>query len=277
MVKAVIYTRLSKRQTDNSFSLEVQEEKCREFANNLHLGKSTRGLDVINVVQEVASAYTLKKGKITKQNKHENDITRRDKQAELLNILQTRKRGDYIIVARPDRLSRDVAKLGNYLDIAKKRGLTIIVLRPDGPALYSNCNDDVKILIELVREAAIESKNISQRVKATNEYKKRLYAREGWEPYNGRVIPYGKMVQNQNLNGMAIRVLVTCPSEQELIQRIKNMTRNNCYRNIIAYLNNAGLLRRGEKWTLRNVLDAVRIKFVAPIRDLVGEMSNIQI
>lgn len=276
MVKAVIYTRLSKKQTKDSFSLNVQEEKCREFANNLRVGKSTSGLNVTNVVREIASSYTLNKGKITSQNKHLNDISRKDKQTELLNILQTRKRGDYIIVARADRLSRNQNKLWNYLEIAKKRGLTIVVLRDHEPALFSNCEDDMKILYQLVHEANIESKNISQRVKATQEYKKKLYEREGCEPYNGKNIPYGKMVAKRIIQGNIIDVLIPQAHEQEMIARIHKLVKSMGIKQTVVQLNNSNLLCRGEKWTKKTICTAYRTK-LSKLEQMFEDLANVKI
>jgi site-specific DNA recombinase len=141
----IVYLRVSHTESLNGTSLEVQEKKCRAFAE-LH------GFSIDKVYQEVVSGgVEFRKRPIFQK------------------VLSELKSGSKLVVSRLDRLSRKVIDTLKLIDDFKKQHKEVCI------SDIGNVHKDgvSKIFITILASLAeIERENISQRVLASKKIAK---------------------------------------------------------------------------------------------------------
>ena len=162
----IAYLRVSHTESLNGTSLEVQEKKCRAFAE-LH------GFSIDKVYQEVVSGgVEFRKRPIFQK------------------VLSELKSGSKLVVSRLDRLSRKVIDTLKIVDDFKKQHKEVCItdignIHKDGVS---------KIFVTILASLAeIERENISQRVKASKKIAK------DDRKYLGGYTEFGYKVENKKL------------------------------------------------------------------------------
>jgi|TARA_B100000212_G_scaffold338178_1_gene314295 site-specific DNA recombinase len=141
----IVYLRVSHTESLNGTSLEVQEKKCRAFAE-LH------GFSIDKVYQEVVSGGVEFR-----------------KRPVFQKVLSELKSGSKLVVSRLDRLSRKVIDTLKLIDDFKKQHKEVCI------SDIGNVHKDgvSKIFITILASLAeIERENISQRVLASKKIAK---------------------------------------------------------------------------------------------------------
>lgn len=154
----------------------------------------------------------------------------------LMNLLNTIKKNDKVIVQKIDRLSRDVIQTGWIKTEIARKGAELIVIDTNG-----NSNDPMQILMEQVVSAFADYERmmIKSRIKATMELKKSKGEKLGG------AIPYGYDVV---LDAKGTKKLVKNVSEQKVISSIKRYDKKGLsLRAIATKLNAKGLINKNGK------------------------------
>ena len=167
----IVYLRVSHTESLNGTSLEVQEKKCRAFAE-LH------GFSIDKVYQEVVSGGVEFR-----------------KRPVFQKVLTELKSNSKLVVSRLDRLSRKVIDTLKLVDDFKKQNKDICVtdignIHKDGVS---------KIFVTILASLAeIERENISQRVKASKKIAKEErrylggYSEFGYKVEDKKLVPDDK-------------------------------------------------------------------------------------
>ena len=162
----IAYLRVSHQESLNGTSLEVQEKKCRAFAE-LH------GFSIDKVYSEVVSGgVEFRKRPVF--------------QKVLLNL----KSGSKLVVSRLDRLSRKVIDSLKLVDDFKKEHKEICIT--DIGNIHTDGVSKIFVTI-LASLAEIERENISQRVKASKKIAKEE------RRYLGGYTEFGYKVEDKKL------------------------------------------------------------------------------
>ena len=162
----IAYLRVSHQESLNGTSLEVQEKKCRAFAE-LH------GFSIDKVYSEVVSGgVEFRKRPVF--------------QRVLLNL----KSGSKLVVSRLDRLSRKVIDTLKLVDDFKKEHKEICIT--DIGNIHTDGVSKIFVTI-LASLAEIERENISQRVKASKKIAKEE------RRYLGGYTEFGYKVEDKKL------------------------------------------------------------------------------
>jgi site-specific DNA recombinase len=162
----IAYLRVSHQESLNGTSLEVQEKKCRAFAE-LH------GFSIDKVYSEVVSGGVEFR-----------------KRPVFQKVLSNLKSGSKLVVSRLDRLSRKVIDTLKLVDDFKKEHKDICItdignIHKDGVS---------KIFVTILASLAeIERENISQRVKASKKIAKEE------RRYLGGYTEFGYKVEDKKL------------------------------------------------------------------------------
>ena len=162
----IAYLRVSHQESLNGTSLEVQEKKCRAFAE-LH------GFSIDKVYSEVVSGGVEFR-----------------KRPVFQKVLSELKSGSKLVVSRLDRLSRKVIDTLKLVDDFKKEHKDICItdignIHKDGVS---------KIFVTILASLAeIERENISQRVKASKKIAKEE------RRYLGGYTEFGYKVEDKKL------------------------------------------------------------------------------
>ena len=162
----IAYLRVSHQESLNGTSLEVQEKKCRAFAE-LH------GFSIDKVYTEVVSGGVEFR-----------------KRPVFQKVLSNLKSGSKLVVSRLDRLSRKVIDTLKLVDDFKKEHKDICItdignIHKDGVS---------KIFVTILASLAeIERENISQRVKASKKIAKEE------RRYLGGYTEFGYKVEDKKL------------------------------------------------------------------------------
>ena len=154
----------------------------------------------------------------------------------LMNLLNTIKKNDKVIVQKIDRLSRDVIQTGWIKTEIARKGAELIVIDTNG-----NSNDPMQILMEQVVSAFADYERmmIKSRIKATMELKKSKGEKLGG------AIPYGYDVE---LDDKGTKKLIKNVSEQKVISSIKRYDKKGLsLRAIATKLNAKGLINKNGK------------------------------
>lgn len=213
----------SKQQVGPSHvSIDVQAKELYSFA------KTHRPNDRIKIVKVSTSAY-----------KNIPDV--------LIDISESAKNNDSILVYRVDRLSRNIVKYLNWLENLKNKGVKIFSMSEN----ISYSNNQLNF-IQLIIDAQRESFNISRRVKSS--LKRR---RERGDECLG-CLRYGKKYKRMEKNGRLI--IVDDSLEKKIIQTIKDLKKKKKYsiQKIVSSLESLGLRKRGRKWTEAMVKYAIK-------------------
>ena len=162
----IVYLRVSHTESLNGTSLEVQEKKCRAFAE-LH------GFSIDKVYQEVVSGGVEFR-----------------KRPVFQKVLSELKSGSKLVVSRLDRLSRKVIDTLKLIDDFKKQHKEVCI------SDIGNVHKDgvSKIFITILASLAeIERENISQRVLASKKIAKQE------RRYLGGYTEFGYKVEDKKL------------------------------------------------------------------------------
>lgn len=253
--EAIIYARISQKNQKDGLSLESQVSNCIRYCtmNNYHL---------VEVIKEIGSAKDLSKLK-----KLERIIDEKD------NI--------NLIVSDTSRFCRNVKEGVNLLDLMDKKN---IVLHCADKNFMSNVNDDYKQIVGGIKDAEVEIKTLSNRVKRTIKYKKdnNLYLpslpKYGYsyfkifddnmiikkikeDPMEQKII----LLVNEMYNGSPSKnvenllVAITGNPNHKIYDyennvEVKEIRRGNFTKKAIAdFLNHLNIFRRGKKWTVNAI------------------------
>ncbi len=205
------YLRLSTDEDKQSNSFEVQRQAIDSFANENDLEPIER------YFEDKKSGAEL------------------DKRLGLMDLLNTIKKDDKIIVQKIDRLSRDTIQTGWIRTEIARKGAELIIVDTNG-----NANDPMQVLMEQVVSAFAdyERQMIKSRIKATMKLKKSRGEKLGGS------VPYGYDVVIEK----DIKKLVKNDKEQKVIASIKRYDKKGLsLRAIAKKLNDRGLSNKNDK------------------------------
>lgn len=178
------YLRLSTDEDKQSNSFEIQEQVITKYAKE-------------NDLEPIARTF-----KDTKSG------AKLEQRLGLMELLNTIKKNDKVIVHKIDRLSRDVLQMGWIRTELARKGCELVIVDSK-----SDTNDPMSNLMEQIVTAfaSYEREMIKSRIKATMELKKSKGEKLGG------AIPYGYDVVEQDKK----KVLVKNELEQKTITSIK--------------------------------------------------------
>lgn len=178
------YLRLSTDEDKQSNSFEIQEQVITKYAKE-------NGLEpIIKTFKDTKSGAKL------------------EQRLGLMELLNTIKKNDKVIVHKIDRLSRDVLQMGWIRTEIARKGCELVIIDTK-----SDSNDPMANLMEQIVTAfaSYEREMIKSRIKATMELKK-----SKGEKLGGSIV-YGYDVQEEGKT----KVLIKNEEEQKVIQSIK--------------------------------------------------------
>lgn len=160
----------------------------------------------------------------------------------LQDIGEAAIQGDAILVWRVDRLSRNIIHYLEWCEELAERGVTIYSQQDN-----LSYTDDRLAFIQAIVEAQKEAMILGERVKAAFREKRR----RGDESIGG--LPYGKRYKRlMGADGRTDRmVVVNDPNETDIIRRIRTSQTPAL---MAGLLNDAGIRKRGRKWTAGMVM-----------------------
>jgi DNA invertase Pin-like site-specific DNA recombinase len=214
-MKAIIYTRVSTdEQSKSGLGLEAQKRMCMEAATKLRIA------DVQIFSDEGVSG----------------SVSIADRPA-LSQSLASLRKGDYFIVAKRDRIARDMFIALSVEQLLTSRKAVFVSAAGEGSGTDTN---DVSGLIQrrmFDLFAEVERQMIRSRTKAALQSKKIKGERIGQ-------IPYGYSLSNDGIH------LVLCEREQKVIALVKELkSQGVSSRETVNYLNkNKILSRTGNIW-----------------------------
>jgi DNA invertase Pin-like site-specific DNA recombinase len=252
---AIIYSRVSTFRQQCGTSLESQKSLCYDFCNIM-------SFNVVGYVEEVCSA------------------TQMSKQFKLNNIIMNTSNINLIIL-EPSRLSRNIKDFICLLDKCNERN---IILHFAQTITSSNNSQDIKKMISHIYDAELESKTLSQRVKRSVVYRKKM------KTYLPSVSSFGSVIKDKKLDVSSkeqdVITLVNklfwgsdINSVNELLYKITGKQDEICDLNsdelteikygnmrlidIAFFLNNLDITRRGKKWYNQSVSKLVKDTWVS--------------
>jgi DNA invertase Pin-like site-specific DNA recombinase len=164
----------------------------------------------------------------------------------LLDAVATLKRGDVLLVAKRDRLGRDVVAVAMIERLVSKRGARVVSAAGEG----TDSDDPTGLLMRRLIDSFAEYERLitAARTKAALASKRRRGERIS------RFAPFGYQVAADG------RTLELAPSEQATLQIIRERRRSgDTLQRIADYLNSAGTLTRaGSPWRYEYVRAALR-------------------
>lgn len=210
-MNAIIYTRVStQEQADSGAGLNAQVDACRAFAK-------LQGWNVVSEYQDAGISGTA-------------DL---EKRTGLMTAIGELKKDDVLLVAKRDRMARDIVLTKLIERLVAKRKARIHSL--DGNNESTPDGDFMNGILDL--SAAREVALIRARTKAALGAKKARGERMG-------KLPYGFTVHDDGVH------LVPCAGEQSILLRIANLKADGfSIRAIAKALNDDGLFnRQGNPW-----------------------------
>jgi site-specific DNA recombinase len=218
---AVGYTRVStSRQADHGVSLEVQEEKIRQYCQ----------------LNDMALLTTLCDAGISGKK-----IKNRPAIKEVMNLAKAKKI-NVVVVHKLDRLARNTRELLNVVDLLRKNGVELHCINE---GIRTDNSTGRVFLTVLGALATWEQENISERVTVCMEKTRELGRKTGGHR------PYGSGVRVE-IEGEKIRKYLTVDEEEQpIITRMKQLkAAGHSTRNIAAILTEEGTLtRKGTPWS----------------------------
>lgn len=226
-MKYVLYARVSDKKQEDGTSPETQVEDLIAFA-----GKSKYALVV-----------DTQKGGIP--------LARRKKLRQAIELLE---KGDVLVVARADRLSRRMENLAVIKHLVREQGATVQSL--DG-SLKPASEDPMALAFEVMAGlfAQIEVMNLGKRMRRCTKHKREKGEAMGF-------CPYGFKRQGQ--------MLVPDSKQQQTLQRMLSLrSEGKSYRNIVRILNDEGLYNtRGDPWNLAGVHSVINTALKDELKSL---------
>lgn len=230
-MRAVVYTRLSRRTDTNEVNLADQAKRCREFADR-------QGWEVVEVVDDYGeSAF-------------ERDAI--EDRPGFARVLELVAEGvvDVILAWRPDRLWRDPTEAAYVLRACRKAGVQAVATVTEGVRDPANPSDEMTATITAV-VARYESAAKSARLRA----KARQLAEAGRPP--GGAAPFGYDTRRRIV-----------PAEAELIREaFGHILAGGSIRSLAAAWGERGVrTKNGAEWTQPNLSRMLRQPHVAALR-----------
>lgn len=266
-----IYVRVSTEKQTEGMSDMAQRMVCERAlaAQQASLKAAGKTLRMESVVYEHASGYKLKKigrdayGRVVKMRDEPKyyDAVDFDRQVKLVDLLRRAPAGSFIVVARPDRLCRNVRKFDDYIDLAYRRDIVIgVCLEEENgviPMLFTNSSDDTEQIRQRIKQAEQESRNMGERQKNRVAMLRNLAKTvpQLKNLFMGSTPPYGYQVDRVAWGDKEFRVLVKNPEEQEIVKRIQTSPDEETFVQIARLLNSQEKLRRGLPWTFKQIKD----------------------
>ena len=220
-MKAVIYLRVStEEQSKSGLGLEAQKRMCEEAAAKL-------GITDVHIFAEEGVSGSI-------------PIAERPILSEALASL---RKGDTFIVAKRDRIARDMFIALSVEQLLKARKAIFVSAAGEGSGADTN---DLSGLIQrrmFDLFAEVERQMIRSRTKAALQSKKLKGERVG-------AIPYGYSLSSDGIH------LVVCEPEQKIIAMVKKLrSKGHSSRGTVDFLNKKGILSRtGNLWSRTQII-----------------------
>ncbi len=205
------YLRLSTDENKQSNSFEIQTQVINTFAKENDLEP------ILEQFSDTMSGAKL------------------EQRTGLMELLNTIKKDDTVIVQKLDRLSRDVMQTGWIRTEIARKGAELIIVDTNGDS-----NDPMSLLMEQIVTAFsdYERQMIKTRIQATMNLKKSKGEKLGGS------IPYGYDVVTEGKT----KTLVKNPDEQKVISSIKRYQKKDMsLRGIATRLNERGIKTKTDK------------------------------
>lgn len=219
MATAVVYTRVSTdEQGERGNGLDAQETACRAAADRL-------GLPIAAVFTDAGIS----------------GATPVAERPALVSAIASLRRGDVLLVAKRDRLGRDMLVTLQAEQLIAHRGARLVSAAGEG----TDGADDLGALVQrrlFDLFAEVERAMIRTRTRAALAEKKRRGERCG-------AVPYGYALAADGIH------LEPSPAEQETIALVHSLRADGLsYRQIVATMNGNGIpTRTGNAWQLRQI------------------------
>lgn len=205
------YLRLSTDEDKQSNSFEIQEQVITKYAKD-------NGLEsIIKTFKDTKSGAKL------------------EQRFGLMELLNTIKKNDKVIVHKIDRLSRDVLQMGWIRTEIARKGVELVIIDTK-----SDSNDPMSNLMEQIVTAfaSYEREMIKSRIQATMNLKKSKGHKLGGS------VPFGFNVNEEG----KVKVLIKNEEEQKVIQSIKRYKSKGLSLGAIAKkLNEKGITTKNDK------------------------------
>jgi DNA invertase Pin-like site-specific DNA recombinase len=165
---------------------------------------------------------------------------RMEEREQMMNAINALTKGDIFLVARRDRLGRDVIHNAIIEAEIKKKKCKLVTVTQDDSNMDAGMAQMMRTLVDAF--AQYERYLISQRTKARLQEKKKVGQRVGRVPYGYRLLPDGIHI-------------APCPKEQATLAMLHEWQQAGLsYRDIEKMAEENGLLNReGKKWLHRNI------------------------
>ena len=212
-MKIYAYVRVSTDyQTESGAGLSAQKDACRQWAEK-------QGIEITTVFSDEGVSGST-------------NLEKRPSLMEAINLLH---KGDILIVAKRDRLGRDIIHVAMIEAAINRKGARVISVAGEG-----TCSEDPSsILMRRMIDAFAEFERniICERTKVAMQAKKKKNERVGH-------IPFGLRLSKDGIH------LEECPKEQRILNQIQELkNRGFSIRKIAEEMNKRHAFNRGEsKW-----------------------------
>jgi DNA invertase Pin-like site-specific DNA recombinase len=251
--KSIIYSRVSTYKQSNGVSLDSQITLCNDYCKLLNF-------NVVDRIEEVCSSTSM------------------SKQIKLNDIIMNNSNIN-LVIHEPSRLSRNIKDFTCLLDKCNEKNIILHFVQNN---IVSNNSQDIKKIISKVYDAEIESKTLSNRIKQSVCYRKKM------KTYLPPIPSFGYMIQNKKLilnkTEQDIITLInklfwgsdTCSINKLLSdltgndEKIYDLYDNNVISevqhgnmriiDIVFFLNNLGITFRGRNWYGNSVSKLIKEK-----------------
>jgi DNA invertase Pin-like site-specific DNA recombinase len=240
LVRAIIYTRLSRNRTgEQSESTLDQERACRKLA-------ADRGAEVVSVeTDDDRSAYTGKR------------------RAGYERVLDAIRLGsvDLVLARHPDRLHRSPIELEEFIDVVDQSGVEVATVQAGRVDLSTPTGRMQARMTGTV--ARYESEHRSERTKDAHE---RIASQGRWA---GGTIPFGYHHEKSAPGGLSLD-----PEQSDRVRGwVDSLLAGDLLADIVKALNEEGYPPpRGSRWTIPSVRGIVTSDRIAGLRVHKGEV-----
>ncbi len=218
-MKAIIYTRVStEEQSQSGLGLEAQESACRTLAGTIGASETLLFTD---------AGISGSKG-----------IEDRPALTEALAAL---KKGDVLIVAKRDRIARDMLVTLTVEKVVSKRGARLLSVAGEGSDSEGVTGLILRTMTDLF--AQVERETIRTRTRSALQVKKSKAERVG-------AIPYGYRLSEDGIH------LIESEREQRIIALVQSLRADGMsLRQIVVRLNaDSVTTRNGNGWQLTQIV-----------------------
>lgn len=250
---AIIYCRISTARQQYGSSLDSQQTLCNDYCNLMKF-------NIISTVKEICSATLM------------------IQQKELNNIIMSNSNIN-LIVLESSRLCRNIKDFVTLLDTCNNKNITIHFVKNN---ITSNNSQDIKKMISNVYDAETESKTLSDRIKTSIMYRKRMKTYLPSNPSFGYIIKDKKLYCNEteqdviklinklfwgsDANSINLLLFKLTNSNEEICDLYNN---DELYEvehgnmriiDIVYFLNNLDIKFRGKDWNSNSISKLIKEK-----------------